>query len=161
MPDPATEIASVPPVVRRTGGHVTGMPKYINIVRELAVADFRLKYHDSVLGYIWSMLNPLLMFGVYYFVFTKIFPNKIPNFPLFLLVGIVNYTFFQDCTFSGMTSIMAKSGIIKKIYFPRSLIVYAAASTSVISYLINTTVLCVLIFFVHGFTPLALLCFIP
>jgi ABC-type polysaccharide/polyol phosphate export permease len=132
-----------------------------NIVRELGLADFRLKYHDSALGYIWSMLNPLMMFGVYYFVFTRIFRNTIPNFPLFLLVGIVNYTFFQDCTFQGMLSVASKAGIMKKIYFPRTLLVYSAASTALLSYVINTCVLCVLIYVIKGFTPLALLSFIP
>src|SRR5438552_2055993 len=73
--------------------------KNINIVRELAIADFRLKYHDSALGYIWSMLNPLLLFAVYYFVFTRIFKSALPHYPVFLLIGIVNYSFFQDCTF--------------------------------------------------------------
>src|SRR5258706_10517013 len=78
--------------------------KYLNIIRELAVADFRLKYHDSVLGYVWSMLNPMFMFAVYYFVFTKIFKSAVQDYPLFLLIGIVSYAFFQDCTFSAMNA---------------------------------------------------------
>src|SRR5438093_12912489 len=94
----------------RPASRPTNLSKYINIVRELAVADFRLKYHDSALGYIWSMLNPMLMFAVYYFVFTRIFKSAIPEYPLFLLSGIISYAFFQDCTFSAMGALSQKSG---------------------------------------------------
>lgn len=135
--------------------------KYLTIVRELAIADFRLKYHDSALGYVWSMLNPLMMFGVYYFVFHYIFKSSIQNFPLFLLIGVINFAFFQDCTFSGMMSLGAKAGIIKKIYFPRSIVVFTAATTSVISYLVNSSVIFSLVFLTKGFTPLVLLTIIP
>ncbi len=145
----------------RTLQKSTKLRQYVNIIRELAIVDFRLKYHDSVLGYVWSMLNPLLMFGVYLFVFTKIFTSAIQYYPLFLIIGIVNYAFFQDCTFSGMTSISAKAGIIKKIYFPRSIIVFAASGTCLISYLINLSVVFFFIIFMKGFSPLMLLMVIP
>ncbi|HUL43494.1 MAG TPA: ABC transporter permease [Bacteroidota bacterium] len=135
--------------------------KYLNIVRSLAVADFRLKYHDSVLGYVWTMLNPILMFGVYYFVFTDVFPSRIQNYPIFLLIGIFNYAFFQDCTFSAMNSIGNKSGLMKKIYFPRSIIVFASGGTSVLSYLINFVVLLGIIFSLEGIPRLAWLIPIP
>src|SRR5512140_3212685 len=105
------------PQARRSRGDFS---RSLNIARELAVADFRLKYHDSVLGYIWTMLNPVLMFGVYFFVFTKVFPSHIQDYPIFLLIGIFNYAFFQDCTFSAMNSVGNKSGLMKKIFFPRS-----------------------------------------
>src|SRR6267378_3584328 len=115
---------------------VGNLAKYVNIVRELAVADFRLKYHDSALGYVWSMLNPMFMFAVYYFVFTKIFPSNIQNFPLFLLAGVISYAFFQDCTFSAMNALAGKAGIMKKIYFPRSIIVFASSLTCTLTFLI-------------------------
>jgi lipopolysaccharide transport system permease protein len=135
--------------------------KYLNIVRELAIADFRLKYHDSALGYMWSMLNPMMMFGIYYFVFTKIFKSQIVYYPLFLLAGIISYSFFQDCTFSAMSSLGNKAGIMKKIYFPRSIIVFASSLTSLFSYLINIFVLFILVIVIRGFTPLALLTPLP
>jgi len=139
----------------------SGFSRAFNIVRELAVADFRLKYHDSVLGYIWSMLNPLLMFGIYYFVFTHIFTSTIQSYPIFLLIGIFNYTFFQDCTFSGMNSLGAKSGLIKKIYFPKTVIVFASTATCTFSYLINTFVVLVIVGFMRGLIPLTPLILLP
>ncbi len=135
--------------------------RYFNIVRELAIADFRLKYHDSALGYIWSMLNPILMFGIYYFVFTTIFKSTIEGYPLFLLSGIISYTFFQDCTFSAMNSLASKAGIMKKIYFPRAIIIFASSLTCVFSYLINMLLLFVLVLITRGFSPLVLLTPIP
>jgi len=154
--------------VKRAGGFVAmphrkvgNLAKYVNIVRELAVADFRLKYHDSALGYVWSMLNPLLMFGVYFFVFTRVFKSTIQDYPIFLLIGIFNYAFFQDCTFSAMNSLSGKSGLMKKIYFPRAIIVFASSSTCIFSYFLNTLVLLCLVFFMRGLPPLALLVPIP
>jgi len=137
------------------------LKRYFNIIREFAIADFRLKYHDSALGYIWSMLNPLLMFGVYYFVFTRIFHSPIPYYPIFLLAGIISYSFFQDCTFSGMVTLSSKAGIMKKIYFPKSIIIFAASSTSIFSYCINLSILYIITFIVKGFTPLVLLTPLP
>ncbi len=145
----------------RTRSRKSDLRKNFNIVRELAIADFRLKYHDSALGYIWSMLNPLLLFAVYYFVFTRIFKSALPHYPLFLLIGIVNYSFFQDCTFSGMVSLGAKAGLIKKISFPKSLIILASTGTCLLSYLINTVVVLVILFITQGFTPLVLLTPLP
>jgi ABC-type polysaccharide/polyol phosphate export permease len=135
--------------------------KNINIIRELAIADFRLKYHDSVLGYLWSMLNPLLMFAIYYFVFTRIFQSSIPYYPVFLLAGIISYAFFQDCTFSGMVALATKAGMMKKIYFPKVILIVAASSTSILSYLINLCVLYLITFIFKGFTPLVLLTPLP
>jgi ABC-type polysaccharide/polyol phosphate export permease len=154
-------MSSKQPIPLQQQAKRSNLAKYINIVRELAIADFRLKYHDSALGYVWSMMNPLMMFVVYYFVFTKIFPSSIQDFPLFLLSGIISYTFFQDTTFSAMNSIYGKSGILKKVYFPRSIIVFSSSLTSIISYSINLVVLFVLVFVLKGFSPLVLLMPLP
>ncbi len=153
------EAIGVPQVRTVSTRGATG--KYLNIVRELAIADFRLKYHDSALGYIWSMPNPMFMFAVYYFVFTKIFTSTIPHYPLFLLSGIISYAFFQDCTFSAMAALAGKAGIMKKIYFPKWIIVIASSATCVISFLINLAILLILVYAVQGFGPLVPLTVIP
>jgi lipopolysaccharide transport system permease protein len=120
------------------------------IVRELAVSDFRLKYHDSVLGYFWSMLNPLALFLVYHFVFSYLFVVEVPKFTLYLLSGIVFWNFFADATLSGMNALEAKASLTKKIYFPRVLIVVASTATALFSFLINTLILvAVVILFDH------------
>ncbi len=137
------------------------LSRYVNIVRELAVADFRLKYHDSALGYLWSMLNPVLMFGVFYFVFTYVFFVGIPDYALYLIIGIVTYNFFQDCTFSAMNAIGGKAPIIKKIYFPRYLIILASSTTSLFSLVVNVSVVLVFVFLARGIPTLFPLILIP
>lgn len=135
----------------------TDFSKYFNIVREFAVADFRLKYHQSMLGYFWLMLNPILMFGVFYLVFTYVFKLQISNFALYLLIGVIFFNFFQDCTYSSMLSLSNKAAIIKKIYFPRSLIVFASTGTSLLSLAINTVVLVLILLFTGHLKLLAFL----
>ena len=113
----------------------------LEVLRELAVSDFRLKYHDSVAGYIWSMLSPLLMLAVFYLVFHYLIVVPTLGYLVYLAVGITYWTFFQDCTFSGLTSLAAKAGVIKSVRIPAAIVVMAAALSTVITLLINTGVL--------------------
>lgn len=121
------------------------MRNYVNIVREFAVADFRLKYHDSALGYVWSMLNPIFMFAVYHFVFSYLFVSQVPKFTLYLLSGIVFWNFFADATLSSMQNLQAKAALAKKIFFPRILIIFSSITTALISFLINTVILILIV----------------
>lgn len=115
--------------------------KYLNIVREIALTDFRLKYHDSALGYFWSLLNPIAQFLVLHFVFSYLFVTQVPKFTFYLLSGIVFWSFFYDATLSSMNSIYSKSSLAKRIYFPRSLIIFSSTLTALISFCINTVIL--------------------
>jgi ABC-type polysaccharide/polyol phosphate export permease len=115
--------------------------RWLEVVRELAVSDFRLKYNDSALGYAWSMLSPLLMLLIYYFVFRHIIGVRSPGYQVYLLVGVVYWTFFQDCTFSGLSALTAKIGVLKSIHVPVILVVLAGALSTVITIVINTAVL--------------------
>lgn len=121
--------------------------KYASIVRELAMADFRLKYHDSALGYFWSMLNPLAMFVVYHFVFSYLFVVQVPKFTFYLLSGIVFWNFFADATLSGMHALESKASLAKKIYFPRAILLVASTLTALFSFVINTIILWVVVMF--------------
>lgn len=98
----------------------------------LAFNDVRMRYRNSVLGFLWSFLEPLLMLGVLYFVFTNIFKNSIPNFPLYLLLGLVIWYMFSRATSMGQTSLLDKSGIIQKVYFRREIIVLSSCLTAFI-----------------------------
>jgi lipopolysaccharide transport system permease protein len=135
--------------------------KSFEIVREFAIADFRLRYHDSLLGYLWFLLSPALMFGVYYFVFTSVIYVKIADFALYLILGIISYNFFQDCTYSAMYSLTAKAHIIKKVYFPRYLIILASSTTAIFSLLVNFAIILVAVLLSKGLPPLLWLVPIP
>lgn len=113
--------------------------KYSNMVREIALTDLKLKYQGSVLGYLWSLVKPLMLFGVLYVVFTKFFRlgGDVPNYPVYLLLGVVMWTFFAEVTSVCMGSIVSKGSLIRKVYFPRILLVLANSSTSLITFLLN------------------------
>jgi lipopolysaccharide transport system permease protein len=134
---------------------------YRDIIREFAVADFRLRYHDSVLGYVWFLLSPALMFCIYYYIFTRVIVTGIPDYAIYLLLGIISYNFFSDCTFSAMYSINGKAPIIKKVYFPRYLIVLSSTLTALFSLSANFCIVLAVCLFTHGFSPLTLLVPIP
>lgn len=138
-----------------------GLKKSYNIIRELALADFRMKYHDSVLGYFWSLLNPLLQFVVLHFVFSYLFVVSVPKFTFYLLSGIVFWNFFHDATLSGMNAVYAKSSVSKKIYFPRSIIIFSSTLTALISFIINTIILWLVIIVFDHFSVNQFLFVIP
>lgn len=135
--------------------------KKLNIVREFALTDFRFKYHDSALGYLWSMLNPLAQFVVLHFVFSYLFVVQVPKFTFYLLSGIVFWNFFYDATLSSINSIHSKAVIAKKIYFPRCIIVFSSTATALISFTINTLLLWLIIIIFDNFSFIQLLVFIP
>lgn len=109
------------------------------LVREITATDFKLRYHDSVLGYVWSVLKPLAMFMILYLVFAKIFKvgDEIPNYPVYLLVGIVMWSFFLEATSSSLTSVVEKGDLLRKISFPKYIIIASKISSSFINLLIN------------------------
>lgn len=125
---------------------------YWTLTRVLTWSDFKLRFHGSVLGIFWSFLRPLLLFGILYLVFSVFVRFDIPNYALYLLLGIILWNFFEEATGSVLTSIDGKSALIKKVPFPRTIIVLSAAITAFISLLFNLIVF--LLFF--AFSDLAL-----
>jgi ABC-2 type transport system permease protein len=108
------------------------------LVSQLAWTDFKLRYNSLVLGYFWSLLHPLLMFGVFtlvFSVFVKI--EGIPHYPLYLLLGIILWNYFAESTTSGMQSIQFKAGLISKVYVPKGIILAAANITSLLTLFLN------------------------
>lgn len=93
--------------------------KYKSLLVELVRRDLKVKYRRSVLGYLWSLLNPLLMMLVISAVFSYVFRNDIPNFPIYLLTGQIFFNFFSEATNSAMASIVEGGSLIKKVYIPK------------------------------------------
>jgi ABC-2 type transport system permease protein len=116
---------------------------YWNLIRELAAADFKLKYQGSVFGYLWSLMKPLAIFGVLYLVFTVFvrIGSKIPHYPLYLLMGIVLWNYFSEATFNGMRCIVDKSDLIRKVYFPRIIILFSSSVSAFITLLLNLVII--------------------
>ncbi len=99
--------------------HVQNLYKYKDLFFELIKKDIKLKYRNSILGILWSMLNPLLMMVVFGIVFMALFKNEIPNFLVYVLIGRVIYQFFSESTNFAMDSIYANSQLIRKVYVPK------------------------------------------
>jgi len=131
------------------------------VVRELAVSDFRLKYYDSALGYAWSMLSPLLMLAVFYFVFRFVLGVTTPGYLVYLLVGLVCWTFFQDCSYSGLSALSGKAGVLKAIHLPAGLVVAAGVLSTLITLAINASVLVLALGLAGRLSRLAPLALVP
>src|SRR3712207_47653 len=90
----------------------------------LAVLEFRLKFFGSVLGYFWQLGRPLMLFGVYYLVFTEFVPvnEDVKFYPPLLLFGVMLYQFFAEATGASVTAVVARENLVRKIHFPRIVI---------------------------------------
>lgn len=100
--------------------------KYRPLIRELVTRDLKVKYRRSVLGYMWSILNPLLMMLLQTLVFSYMFRFDIPNFPLYLICGNTLFNFFNESTNMGMGSVLGNASLIKKVYVPKFIFPSAA-----------------------------------
>ncbi|MFH1598264.1 MAG: ABC transporter permease [Patescibacteria group bacterium] len=118
--------------------------QYWNLIKEFAISDFKLKYQGSVLGYFWSLIKPLLMFGFLYLVFSIFLRFNIENYRVYLLLGIIMWTFFAECTSSATSSLISKGGIIQRVNFSRKAIVIASSATSFITFLLNLIIFIIL-----------------
>jgi lipopolysaccharide transport system permease protein len=116
---------------------------YAALVLQLAMKDFKIRYTHSLLGYAWSVLNPLLFFVLYYIVFTGFVRLDIPNYPAFLLLGVVIWNFFDEATSTGAGALLARANLLAKTPMPRIVVVYAALVSAGLTFAINLTVLMV------------------
>jgi ABC-2 type transport system permease protein len=109
--------------------------------------EFKLRYADSVLGYLWSVARPLAYFSVIWILLGGVFGGgvQIENYPLYLLLGIVIFTYFVDAVGLQMSSIVERSGLLRKIYFPRLIIPLSATGTATITFVVNSIVVVVFI----------------
>jgi len=109
------------------------LKKYKFLINQLVARDFKTKYKRSVLGVLWSLLNPLLTMIVQYIVFSKLFRFDIPHYQVYLLSGIVMFNFFSEATSQALVSITGNANLITKIYMPK----YVFPVTKVLSACIN------------------------
>ncbi len=114
--------------------------KDLILIKKISFVDFKLRFNSSVLGFVWSLLNPLLMLTVLYVVFSILMRSPIKNYSLFVLLGIISWNYFSVCTMNGMASILNKASLINKVYFKKEILVIASCLTSFYSFLLNLIV---------------------
>ena len=119
------------------------------LLRELVVTDFKLRYQGSVLGYLWSLLKPLLLFAILYVVFVRFlkFGGDVEHFPVYLLLGIVMWSFFTEATSQGMSAIVSRGDLIRKINFPKYIIVVSGTLSALINLILNLIVVSIFLWF--------------
>jgi len=110
--------------------------------RELMVVrDLKVRYKNSVLGILWSLLNPLLMMTVFTVVFTVMMPSNIPDFPVFVLCGLLPWNFFSASMTAATGSIVENAPLVKKVYFPREVLPLSVVLSNLVNFLIALIVL--------------------
>lgn len=112
------------------------------LLRELTITDFKLRYQQSALGYLWSILKPLMLFAVMYVVFALFLAmgGDIPHYPVYLLAGISFWTFFAESTTQGLQAIVGRGDLIRKINFPKYIIVLSGTISALINLFFNLIV---------------------
>jgi len=128
---------------------LTTLNKYKYYLGLLVKSDFRKKYRKSILGVLWSFLNPLLTMIVLVFVFSMLFAQSVENFPVYVLSGKLMLTFFTESTTLAMNSVIASEGVIKKVYVPKYIFPVSRVISSLINLLISFIAF-ILVFIVTG-----------
>jgi ABC-2 type transport system permease protein len=113
----------------------------------MSVTEFKRVYVGTVLGYLWSLIRPLMLFAVLLLVFTQVFRvgSQLENYPVLLLLGIVLFTFFQEATLNAVTSVVGQEAVVRKTQFPRVVIPLATVLTCFFNLCLNLIVVFVFI----------------
>lgn len=121
--------------------------RYRELVRNLVARDLKTRYKNSVLGFFWSLANPLLMMAVFTVVFTYMMPTRsIPHFPIFALSAILPWNFFTSSLMSSVHSIVGNAHLIKKVYFPREVLPLSAVLANLVNFSLALVVLFVMLY---------------
>lgn len=123
----------------------------IILLKQLVKTDFKLRYHDSTLGYVWSLLRPLFLFLILYLVFAKFLKvgQDIPNYPVYLLLGIVLWNYFAEVTTGSVGAIVGRGDLLRKINFPKYVIILAGSFSAFINLILNFVVIAVFMILGH------------
>jgi ABC-2 type transport system permease protein len=131
-----------------------GWRRFFELLYLMSVTEFKNAYFGTVLGYVWSLIRPLMLFAVLLLVFTQVFRlgSQVPNYPVLLLFNIVLFGFFQESTSQAVTAVVNQEGVVRKTQFPRLVIPMATVMTSLFN--LGMNLIAVLVFiFAFGVTP--------
>ena len=126
-------------------GTIENFKKYKSLLFELVSRDLKTKYRRSVLGFLWTVLNPLGMMLVMTVVFSTVFRQNIENFPVYLMCGQLIFNFFNEASNMAMTSILGNAALIKKVYVPKYLFPLSRVCSSMVNMLTSFVALIIVI----------------
>ncbi len=121
----------------------------ISLIKAFTISDLKVKYKNSVLGYLWSLLNPLLMLLTLYLVFSMIAKFDIPFYVLYILLGIIIWNFFSEATNGSMQSLIEKAGLMKKFNFPKETIIISSCLVAFITFILNLFIFFLFMLILH------------
>ncbi len=121
----------------KTAERIQGLYKYRALVKQLVTKDIKLKYRRSFLGYIWSVLNPLMVMVVMYLVFSQMFRFDVDNYPAYLITGQTLFTFMTEATSQAIYSITGNASLLKKIYVPKYIFTLSKLTSSLVNLLFS------------------------
>jgi len=128
------------------GDKLRDLRHYHYLLRNLVVRDLKARYKNSVLGILWSILNPLFLMLVFTMLFTVMANSALRQYPVFVLVGLIPWNFFNGALVSGTTSVTGNSALVKKVYFPRELLPTSALLSNLVNFLFAFAVLVVFLY---------------
>ena len=123
------------------GTRVRDIFRYRELLINLVRKDLKVRYKSSVLGFLWSLLNPAMLLLVYYFVFSVLLGSNIPRFPIYLLSGLLVWNLFNVGLISATGSVVASSGIVNKVWFPREVLPLSAIGAAVVHFFLQGIVM--------------------
>ncbi|HWC25674.1 MAG TPA: ABC transporter permease [Solirubrobacteraceae bacterium] len=138
------------PAAQRVRGPsaIGGDPRrFWNLARTLAATDWKVRFYGSALGYVWSLLRPLLLFGIVYFVFSEVVAvgAGVAHYGVILLLAMILYFFFAEVTGSGATSMVDRESLLRKVGFPRAVVPLAVALVAAMNLALNLVVLAIFV----------------
>lgn len=135
--------------------------QYRELVKNLVLRDLRLRYRSSVLGFLWCLVNPLLMMAVFTLVFTVLLPNNnIDRFPVFILIGLLAWNLHSTALVGAINSVVGHAQLVQKVYFPREVLPIAHVLSNTVNFLLSLIALFAFIF-LYGAQLSATILFLP
>ena len=134
-------------MIGKLKAHINKFSKYRFLLFELVARDVKIKYRRSTIGYLWSLLNPLLTMIVVSTVFSFVFKQDIANFPIYLLVGQIMFQFFAEATSMAMGSVILNASLMKKVYIPKYIFPVSKVMSSSVNLVFSLAALFIVMLF--------------
>jgi ABC-2 type transport system permease protein len=154
--------AAAPPLrdVPGPSAYGGGTQRFLNLLWLVSTTDFRLTFFGTVLGFLWTLVRPLMLFAVLYFVFSKVFRIEVPHYAVLLLLNLMLFNFFLDATNRSVESVLKQETVVRKMQFPRMVIPLSVVLTSLFTLCLNMIVVFVFIL-ASGVEPMSTWLLLP